>query len=143
MRLARDGVVAAACVGPLGAARPLGVNGGPPRELRNKEVTKMIREIHADSRGSYGSPRVHAELRPGLGMQVNRKRVEQGLTVGAPRRALEVVTAAAPSNSATRICGLVARTGLAYAMISRLHNSMARWETCCLIVDGPKIGTQI
>jgi putative transposase len=49
----------------------------PPRELRNKELTKMIREIHGDSRGSYGSPRVHAELRLGLGMEVNRKRVER------------------------------------------------------------------
>jgi putative transposase len=45
-----------------------------PRELRNKELTKVIREIHAESRGSYGSPRVHAELRLGKGMQVNRKR---------------------------------------------------------------------
>jgi len=49
----------------------------PPRELRNKEVMKIIREIHAESRGSYGSPRVHAELRLGKGMQVNRKRVER------------------------------------------------------------------
>ncbi|WP_197094126.1 IS3 family transposase [Nonomuraea sp. SBT364] len=49
----------------------------PPRELRNKELSKMIRQIHADSRGSYGSPRVHAELTLGLGEQVNRKRVEQ------------------------------------------------------------------
>ena len=37
----------------------------------------MIRGIHADSRGSYGSPRVHAELRLGLGLEVNRKRVER------------------------------------------------------------------
>ncbi|OLT11705.1 hypothetical protein BJF79_23575 [Actinomadura sp. CNU-125] len=49
----------------------------PPRALRNKELTKMIREIHADSRGSYGSPRVHAELTLGLGERVNRKRVER------------------------------------------------------------------
>jgi putative transposase len=48
-----------------------------PRELRNKELTKMIREIHVESRGSYGSPRVHAELTLGLGVQVNRKRVER------------------------------------------------------------------
>ncbi len=47
----------------------------PPRELRNKELVKVIREIHAGSRGSYGSPRVHAELRLGLGIEVNRKRV--------------------------------------------------------------------
>jgi putative transposase len=37
----------------------------------------MIREICADSRGSYGSPRVHAELRMGKGIEVNRKRVER------------------------------------------------------------------
>lgn len=49
----------------------------PPRELRNKELVKIIREIHAGSRGSYGSPRVHAELRLGQGVQVNRKRVER------------------------------------------------------------------
>ncbi|GGU90272.1 transposase [Actinomadura cremea] len=49
----------------------------PPRALRNQELMKMIREIHADSRGSYGSPRVHAELTLGLGERVNRKRVER------------------------------------------------------------------
>lgn len=49
----------------------------PPRELRNRELTKIIREIHETSRGSYGSPRVHAELRLGLGETVNRKRVER------------------------------------------------------------------
>jgi hypothetical protein len=49
----------------------------PLRELRNRELMKIIREIHAGSRGSYGSPRVHAELRLGKGMQVNRKRVER------------------------------------------------------------------
>ena len=37
------------------------------REQANKELTKMIRVIHAESRGSYGSPRVHAELTLGLG----------------------------------------------------------------------------
>lgn len=38
-------------------------------------LLKHIRQIHADSRGSYGSPRVHAELTLGLGMVVNEKRV--------------------------------------------------------------------
>ncbi|WP_182907518.1 IS3 family transposase, partial [Microbispora sp. H13382] len=49
----------------------------PPRQLRNEELTKMIHRIHAESRGSYGSPRVHAELTLGLGEKVNRKRVER------------------------------------------------------------------
>lgn len=46
-----------------------------PRELANTELTKMIREIHAESRGSYGWPRIHAELRMGRGIEVDRKRV--------------------------------------------------------------------
>ena len=47
------------------------------REARDKELLKLIERVHADSRGSYGSPRVAAELRLGLGVEVNRKRVER------------------------------------------------------------------
>ena len=35
----------------------------------------MIARIHEESRGTYGWPRVHAELALGLGEHVNRKRV--------------------------------------------------------------------
>lgn len=38
---------------------------------------KRIRKIHEESRGSYGSPRVHAELVLGKDERVNRKRVER------------------------------------------------------------------
>lgn len=38
---------------------------------------KQIREVHEESRGTYGWPRVHAELRLGLGMEVNHKRVRR------------------------------------------------------------------
>ncbi len=48
-----------------------------PRESRDKEMLKLIEQVHADSRGSYGSPRVTAELRLGLGVEVNSKRVER------------------------------------------------------------------
>ena len=44
------------------------------RETRDKELLELIERIHAGSRGSYGSPRVTAELRLGLGAEVNRKR---------------------------------------------------------------------
>jgi putative transposase len=47
------------------------------REARDRELLKLIERIHADSRGSYGSPRVAAELRLGLGERVNRKRIER------------------------------------------------------------------
>ena len=51
------------------AARP-----EPARETENRQLVKMIKEIHEESRRSYGSPRVTAELRLGLGLAVNRKR---------------------------------------------------------------------
>ena len=38
-------------------------------------LTNTILAVHADSRCSYGSPRVHAELRLGLGIRCGRKRV--------------------------------------------------------------------
>ena len=45
------------------------------RELADRELTGVIVEVHEDSRGTYGAPRVHAELRMGLGLKVGRKRV--------------------------------------------------------------------
>lgn len=45
------------------------------RARENELLVKYIEQIHTDSRGTYGSPRVHAELRLGLGLSVNRKRV--------------------------------------------------------------------
>ena len=47
------------------------------RETRDRELLKLIKRVHAESRGSYGSPRAAAELRLGLGEQVNRKHVER------------------------------------------------------------------
>jgi putative transposase len=44
-------------------------------EQDNELLLKHIKRVHADSRGSYGSPRVHAELTLGLGLVVNEKRV--------------------------------------------------------------------
>lgn len=64
----------------------------PPsaRTLADADLTATIRRIHADSRETYGAPRVLAELRLGLGIHVARKRVARlmrldGL-VGVPHR---------------------------------------------------------
>ncbi|WP_331759530.1 MULTISPECIES: IS3 family transposase [unclassified Streptomyces] len=43
---------------------------------RDSELTEQIKEIHADSGGIYGSPRVHAVLKR-EGVHVGRKRVER------------------------------------------------------------------
>ncbi|MFI7301507.1 IS3 family transposase [Streptomyces sp. NPDC050121] len=60
------------------------------RHRQDAELTDMIRQVHADSGGIYGSPRVHAVLRR-EGVHVGRKRVERlmrqaGLAGISPRR---------------------------------------------------------
>jgi putative transposase len=67
------------------ACRVLGVStsgyyewrGRPPsrRALADRALSVQIREIHTRSRGTYGVPRVHAELRLGRGLRCGRKRV--------------------------------------------------------------------
>jgi putative transposase len=47
------------------------------RRREDLELAATIGEIHAHSRGTYGSPRVHAELRLGREIRVGRKRVER------------------------------------------------------------------
>jgi HTH-like domain len=47
------------------------------RGRADAELVELIRQIHTMSRGTYGSPRVWAELRLGAGIRVGRKRVER------------------------------------------------------------------
>jgi putative transposase len=47
-----------------------------PRATANRALLDDIRLIHAESSGTYGSPRVHAILR-GHGRQVGRSRIER------------------------------------------------------------------
>jgi transposase InsO family protein len=58
--------------------------------MENQRLTKRILSIHLESRGTYGSPRVHAELRC-QGIEVGRNRVErlmraEGVTARLKRR---------------------------------------------------------
>ena len=50
----------------------------PPsaRDLRHAYLTEVIRQVHLDSRGTYGARRVHAELVLGHGLIVGRCAVE-------------------------------------------------------------------
>jgi len=47
------------------------------RDRCDAELTNTIVDIHRMSRWSYGSPRVHAELRLRLGLRCSRKRMER------------------------------------------------------------------
>ena len=60
------------------------------RQQRDGVLTERIREVHAASHGTYGSPRIHAALRQ-RGERTSRKRVARlmrvaGLRGRAPRR---------------------------------------------------------
>lgn len=46
-----------------------------PRQVADEALRVTIRQIHHMSRGTYGSPRVHAELRLAAGVRCGRKRV--------------------------------------------------------------------
>jgi putative transposase len=54
------------------AARPAAA----ARQADEDALVEEIRQIHTDSRGAYGAPRVHAALRR-RGLMINRKRVER------------------------------------------------------------------
>jgi putative transposase len=47
------------------------------RALRDAWLIEKIKQIHADSDGTYGARRIHAELRLEHGIRVGRKRVER------------------------------------------------------------------
>jgi transposase InsO family protein len=76
-----------------------------PRTLADRALTDQIRQIHARSRGTYGAPRVHAELRLGLDIWVGRKRVARLMRAaglqGCHRRRLRGLTRRDPQAAPT------------------------------------------
>jgi putative transposase len=66
-----------------------------PRSKRDAELTTAIRAAHTASRGTYGAPRVHAELAAN-GIRIGRKRVarlmSQSGIAGVSRRRFVTIT---------------------------------------------------
>ena len=71
------------------------------RELGDAWLTEQIKQIHADSDGTYGARRIHAELRLEHGIGVGRKRVER-LMKAAGISGLSAAQAAAHDCQAAR-----------------------------------------
>jgi putative transposase len=105
-------------------------------------LLEAIRGIHARSRGTYGAPRVHAELRA-AGIAIGRKRVARlmrgaGL-VGVHRRRRSRVTPRPPFRAATTAPDLVRRAFRAdgpdrlwVADITELPTGEDVWSRLCV-----------
>jgi putative transposase len=67
----------------------------------DRELTRVIRRIHADSRGTYGSPRVTAEIRD-QGYRHGQNKVARLMRIaglrGCPQRRFKVTTQRDPSH---------------------------------------------
>jgi len=66
------------------------------RATADADLTRRIRTVHAGSRGTYGAPRVHAELKAD-GLPVGRKRIARlmraaGIAGISRRRSAPVTT---------------------------------------------------
>jgi putative transposase len=79
--LASGGLAVAACCRVLGVSASgfyeWRARGPSARQLADEQLTAVITQIHELSRGSYGAPRVHAELQLGRSLRCGRKRVER------------------------------------------------------------------
>ena len=80
--------------------------------MEDEVLAGMVTRIHADSRGTYGAPRIQAELRLGLGVAASRKRIarimrQAGLHGVSRRRAHPITTV--PDKAASPAVDLVRR----------------------------------
>jgi putative transposase len=55
-----------------------------PRALADAQLSATIRSIHRASRGTYGAPRVHAELLDLYAVRCGRKRVVSSIRLIGP-----------------------------------------------------------
>ncbi|MDC0708749.1 IS3 family transposase [Stigmatella sp. ncwal1] len=77
------------------------------RQQQDKQLAEEVAKVHQESRGTYGSPRVHAEMRA-RGRKVSRKRVarlmeEQKLQARKKRRAVRTTDSKHPNPVAPNV----------------------------------------
>ena len=115
----------------------------PPsaRAVEDARLTETIRRIHYDSRCTYGSPRVHAELRLGLGLAIGRKRVARlmrqadiaGICHPRKRRGWRP----APSTHTDLVQRQFSADGPDRVWFTDItqHRATDGWVYCCAVID--------
>ncbi len=111
-----------------------------PRALADRELMLTIRDIHQMSRGTYGAPRVHAELRLGRGIVCGRKRVARlmradGLAgVCHLRKRGRKPLPATHDDLVQRQFGADGSDRLWFTDITQ-HRASDGWVYCCAVMD--------
>ncbi|MBT9257486.1 IS3 family transposase, partial [Phycicoccus sp. KQZ13P-1] len=142
--LAADGYPVAVTCEVLGIARSSYYEAvaRPPskRAVADAELAVTIERVHADSRGTYGAPRVHAELRLGLGLACGRKRVarlmrERDLAGVCHRRKRGHRPAPATHEDLVqRVFTADAPDRVWFTDITQ-HRASDGWVYCCAVID--------
>ncbi|MFG2105188.1 IS3 family transposase [Micromonospora echinaurantiaca] len=113
------------------------------REAADQALGELIREVHQMSRGTYGSPRVHAELRLAAGVRCGRKRVERlmrhaGLQ-GVYRRRRRGCTVrdphASPSADLVNRRFVAERPDALWVTDITQHRTQGGWVYCAVVLD--------
>ncbi|WP_051750760.1 IS3 family transposase, partial [Phycicoccus jejuensis] len=142
--LAADGYPVAVTCEVLGIARSSYYEavGRPPskRAVADAQLAATIERVHTDSRGTYGAPRVHAELRLGLGLPCGRKRVarlmrQAGLVGVCHRRKRGHRPAPATHEDLVqRVFTADAPNRVWFTDITQ-HRASDGWVYCCAVID--------
>jgi putative transposase len=145
--LAADGIAVAMLCRVLGVSRS-GYHewrrrGPSPRAVADAALTATIRDIHRMSRGSYGAPRVHAELRLAAGVRCGRKRVARLMRAdgleGVYRRRRKGCTvrdpAATPSADLVNRRFVADRPDALWVTDVTQHRTGQGWVYCAVVLD--------
>lgn len=109
-------------------------------EIEDRDLTGLIVEVHQDSRGTYGAPRVHAELRKGLGLRIGRKRVARlmrnaGLHGMSDRRKRRHRPDTATHDDLVKRHFTAEGPDRVWFMDITQHRASDGWVNCCAVID--------
>lgn len=110
------------------------------RQLADRQLLVTIRQIHQMSRGSYGAPRVHVELRLGMGVRCGRKRVARlmaadGLTGICHRRKRGHKPMPATHEDLVQRCFTATGPDRLWFTDITQHRAADGWVYCCAVMD--------
>lgn len=111
-----------------------------PTKMRREWLTALIREIHADSRGTYGSRRVHAELTKARGIHASLNLItllmHNAGVAGLPGHA-KVKRIKGTPTSDDLVARKFARSGLDELWVTDIteHRTREGKVYCCAVMD--------